>query len=394
MSAEVNTRRLLDTFLELVRIDSPSGREAAVGAYCKVALEAAGCDVRFDGSAALTGSDTGNLFAVLAGFGAAAPPAAPAGPLYFSAHMDTVGPCCGIMPSVREGFVCSDGTTVLGGDDKAGIAAIIETVRTLKEAESLGKAHPEIRVLLSVQEEVGLKGAKAMDRTEFADAQGTPCYVLDAAGKPGTVVNGAPHQHSYQAEYRGLAAHAGIAPEAGISAIRAAARAVASLPQGRVDEQCSTNVGTIHGGTANNVVAEACQVTGEMRSHDLDRLLALEAEVDALLKAAATDDGTGSGPARVEVSWEVNYEGFFAPVDSPQVALALEAARSLGLETRTEVGDGGADTNILISYGLAAVSLGCGMEHIHSTDERLAVQDLEDLARLTVRIAEVRQGGV
>ncbi len=390
--AVVNTERLLNTFLELVQIDSPSGAEAGVAAYCKETLEAAGCVVRFDDSSIITGSDVGNLFATLVAFGGEA--SLSSKPLYFSAHMDNVNPCTGVKPRVEGGFVYSDGTTVLGGDDKVGIAAIIETVRCLKEGEAQGEPHPEIRVLLSVREEQGLMGAKAMDITEFADAQGALCYVLDAAGKPGLVVNGAPYQHSYQARYTGLAAHAGIAPESGISAIRAAAKAVASLAQGRIDEQTTANVGTITGGTANNVVAEQCLVTGEIRSHDEDRLIAFEADVDKTLKAAAEDDGTGAGPVGVEVVWEVNYEGFFASEDSPEVTLALRAARKLGLEARTEVGDGGADTNILVSYGLAAISLGCGMERIHSTDERLAIQDLEDLARLTMSIVRESQRGV
>jgi len=386
--ATINAERLLETFLELVRISSPSGEEADVANYCKKALEEAGCMVRFDDSRDRSGSNTGNLFATLAAQGTGSTSTVPAQPLYFSAHMDNVDPCRGVNVEIKDGYLYSDGTTVLGGDDKVGIAAIIEMVRTLVEAKDEGEAHPEIRIVLSVREEQGLFGAKAMDAAEFADAQGAFCYVLDAPGKPGLVINGAPYQQSYAARYTGLAAHAGIAPEQGISAIRAAARAITALPQGKVDEQTTTNIGTINGGTATNVVAAECNITGELRSQDPHRLLELKAEIDSILSAACASDATGAGAAQVDISWEVNYEGYYAPDNSPEVSLALSAARQLGFEARTEVGGGGADTNIFVSYGLAAVSLGSGMERIHSTDERLAVQDLEDLTRLALGIVK------
>ena len=391
----VNTDRLLSTFLELVCIDSPSREEADVAAFCKQALEETGCAVHFDDTCDLTGSNTGNLFATLPAYSQDEAPAAFGSPLYFSAHMDTVDPCLGVKPQIKDGCIYSDGTTVLGSDDKAGIAAVIEMMRCMAEAEAVGEAHPEIRAVFSVQEEKGLIGAKAMDRAEFADAQGAYCYVLDAAGSPGIVVNAAPHQHSYTARFVGLAAHAGVNPKGGISAIRAAAKAIAALPQGAIDAETTTNVGTVQGGRANNIVANECLVTGEIRSHDLHKLLALKATIEDVFKEAAlsADDGTGAGPAKVVIEWEVNYEGFLAPKDSPEVALALAAAKRLGFEAQVETTNGGADTNVLVAYGLAAVSLGCGMTQIHSTDEYIAVRDLEDLARLAVAIVRESQRG-
>ena len=385
--ASINTERLLRTFLELVGIDSPSGQEAGVAAYCILALEEAGCIVGSAVSQVVEGSDSGNVIASLPAF-------LPNNsddeslPLYFSAHMDTIEPCRGIKPEIREGVIYSDGTTVLGGDDKVGLAAIIEMVRSLAEGEANDEPHPEIRMLFTVREEVGLMGAKALGEQEFKDVQGALCYVLDAAGEPGLIVNGAPYQHSYKARYQGLAAHAGIAPETGISAIRAAAQAVAALPQGRLDESSTTNIGTISGGTVNNVVSAECLVSGELRSHDKERLLLLQAQIEGILRTACLDDKTGAGAPQITVEWEVNYEGFYAPEDSPQVRLAERAARRLGLETRIEKGNGGADTNILASYGLAAVSLGSGMDRVHSTDELLAIADLENLARLALNIVK------
>lgn len=394
----INAERLLTTFLELVRIDSPSGKEAEVAAYCKQALEEAGCTVVIDGSAAVTGSNTGNLIASLEAFEQGeerreAKQAAPLGPLYFSAHMDTIEPCRGIKPHIKEGIIYSDGTTVLGGDDKVGVAAIIEMIRCVAEGETRGESHPEIRVLLTVQEEVGLIGAKALDRAQFSDAQGALCYVLDAGGTPGLVVNGAPYQLSYRAHYRGTAAHAGMAPETGISAIRAAAQAVAALPQGQIGTEqttATTNIGIISGGTATNVVAAECTLAGELRCQSKEQLEGYRAEIDSILKQAPQDDGTGAGLPTVTVEWEVNYEGFYAAEDSPQVVCALKAAEQLGLKARVETANGGADTNILASYGLAAVSLGSGMTQVHSTEEHLALADLENLTRLALGIVNAR----
>lgn len=391
----INKDRLLTTFLELVQIDSPSGDEAAVAAYCKRAFEEAGCTVYFDNSYTQTGSSTGNLFATYPSSILHTPEIQIQRPLplYFSAHMDTVDPCLGVKPHSKEGYIYSDGTTVLGGDDKAGIAAIIELVRALAES---GKdtVHQEIRIVLSVQEERGLIGAKALDPALFSHVQGAPCYVLDAAGKPGLVVNGAPYQYSYRAHFTGLASHAGLAPEAGISAIQVAAKALAALPQGRVDELTSTNVGTIQGGSANNVVAEECVVTGELRSHELSRIETLKARIESIFKATVEAEQSAVGSIALDISWEVNYEGFFAAKDSPQVALALKAARRIGLVPAIEISGGGADTNVLAALGLAAVSLGCGMENIHSTRERLAVNDLEDLARLALQIVLEETNGI
>ncbi|MDR3137027.1 MAG: M20/M25/M40 family metallo-hydrolase [Coriobacteriales bacterium] len=454
----MNAKRLLNTFLELVAIDSPSKGEAAVAAYCQQVLKACGCTVQLDTSATLTGSDTGNLFAVLPAKGSPTRADSAGGTtnpsenisqistfsdpfcnatLCFSAHMDCVPPCMGVEPYIRDGVIYSRGTTVLGGDDKVGIAAILELVASLAEND---RPHPSITVILSVQEEVGLIGAKSMRLAPYAKA-GDFCYVLDAAGQPGTVINAAPYQHSYRATYTGLAAHAGIAPECGISAIQVAARAVAALPQGRLDHITTANVGTITGGVANNIVAPQCVVTGECRSHDLDRLLAVRAQIDTILKTACPEDTSANlapvsfaastqeqriqaegaqtsqaqaedagpakelaegaqtqqaedvGPAQEQVEWEVNYVGFYASPSSPEVILALEAAHALGLPAALERSGGGADTNVFVAQGLRAVSLGSGMDQVHTTDERLSIVDLENLARWIIEISYQFNGG-
>jgi len=375
----MDAQRLLDTFLELVQVDSPSLHEAAVAQYCKRAFEEAGCTVSIDGTAAVTGSDTGNLTATLAG-------TAP-GCLYFSAHMDTVSPGIGVRPVISDGIIRSLGETVLGGDDKCGVAAIIELVRTLAEHDL---PHPRVVVLLSVGEEIDLLGAKAMDGAAF---DGEPCFVLDAAGHPGIVVIGAPYHHSFTATFTGQAAHAGVAPETGVSAIGMAAHAIAAMELGRLDAQTTANIGTVAGGVANNIIAATCTVTGECRSQTPERVEEVHAHIDACLRAAAADaaavaagTAAGNGAVGVEVAWAENYRGFKLPQDDPVAVLALEAAHALGLPAGTEVTGGGADTNVLNEKGLHAVTLGTGMTAIHGCHEQLAVGDLESLARLVIEI--------
>jgi tripeptide aminopeptidase len=370
----MNPDRLLATFLELVRIDSPSLSEGAVAAYCRRALEAAGCTVRLDDSAELTGSNTGNLIASLPG-------TAP-GKLYFSAHMDTVTPGEGIEPQIEDGIITAAGETVLGGDDKVGVAAILELVRSLAEDDA---SHPDIGVLFSVGEEIGLAGARAMDGSAFA---GEPCFVLDAGGSPGVVVIGAPYHHAFTATFSGKAAHAGVEPEKGVSAIVLASKAVLAMELGRLDAHTTANVGTITGGSANNIVPDTCVVNGEFRAMDVRRIEEVHAQLASALEGAV--EGSDGG---VSVDWREEYPGFIVPQDDPLVQLVLAAARSLGLTARTEFTGGGSDANIFSDKGLKPLVLGTGMTGIHGLGEQLAVKDLEDLARLCISIASAYTPG-
>ncbi len=363
----INPQRLLTTFLDLVRIDSPSGHEAAVAHYCCEALEAAGCAVAIDDTTATTGSDTGNLIAELTGEAA--------GKLYFSAHMDTVSPGEGIKPLVEAGIIRASGDTILGADDKVGIAAIIEMVRVLRENEL---SHPTIGILFSVGEEKNLRGANAMDATMF---HGEPCFVLDSENQPGEVVVGAPYHNSFIATFRGKAAHAGVCPEKGISAIALAAAAINAMQLGRLDEVTTANIGTIAGGSADNIVADSCVVTGEFRSLHEQRLNEVGEMISAAIESAVT--GTAGG---VDVIWEKGYPGFLLDESHPVVQLALKAAERIGLPARVAVTGGGSDTNVFSDKGLQAVTLGTGMKEIHGLGECLAVDDLESLTQLIIQI--------
>ncbi|MBE0475991.1 MAG: M20/M25/M40 family metallo-hydrolase [Coriobacteriia bacterium] len=367
--------RLLRTFLELVRIDSPSGRESAVADYCEDALAAAGMAVTRDDSARMTGSDTGNLVATLPGTAAGVA-------LVLSAHMDCVQPCEGVEPVVADGFVTSAGETVLGADDKAGIAAIIELVRRITADR---RPHAGIRVVLTVAEEMGLVGAKALDAALLA---GDVCLVLDADGSPGEIVVSSPTHYTFSAAFRGRSSHAGVAPEAGVSAIAMASRAVCAMPLGRLDAETTANVGTVVGGSATNVVPAEVTLTGECRSRDRDRVERVREAMDRALREAASEAGGG-----VEVSWRLEYEGVTFAEDDPRLRLVRRACRRSGLEPRAIATGGGSDGNIFSSVGVPTIVLACGMSGVHSTGETLRIGDLGRLAVLLEAVVAEAAGG-
>ena len=366
--------RVLETFLDLVRIDSPTGRERRVAEYLAAALADTGCAVRFDETQGRTGADTGNLLATLPG-------TAPGAVVAFSAHMDCVQPCEGVEPVVKDGIVRSAGATILGGDDKVGLAAIVEAIRRLREEQG---AHAEVRAVLTVSEERGLLGAKALAHDDCA---ADVCLVLDADGAVGGVVTAAPTHYTFTATFTGTAAHAGVEPEHGRSAIVMAATAVSAMEIGRLDPQTTANIGTIVGGSATNVVAPRCDVTGECRSLDRSRAEAVRGSMDsALREAAAAHGGT------VEVTWTLEYEGFAFDADAPAVALVEAACGDIGVTPRRFATGGGSDGNVFAAHGVPTLVLSSGMAKVHSTDEELEVAQLERLVDLLVAVARRAAG--
>lgn len=360
----MNPIRLLDLFCEIVRIESPSRHEAAMAARCADELRGLGFSVRFDDSAAQTGADTGNLVAHLPG-------TAP-GHVVLSAHMDTVQPCAGIEPVVEDGVVRSAGDTILSADDKAGVAAILEGVRSVVEE---GAPRPDVTVLLTTCEELHLLGSGAL--APDALPAGAPCYVLDADGAPGTVITGAPCHWTLEAVFAGRASHAGVVPEAGISAIQMAAVAIGAMPLGRIDEATTANIGVIAGGRETNVVPEACMLRGECRSLYPERAEAQKAAMTvALEQAAARFGGT------VGIDWTPSYGAVLYDEDDALVQAAARAARAAGLEPCFRHDGGGSDANVLAARGVRAVTLGVGMTAFHSPEEHISVADLEGTARL------------
>jgi tripeptide aminopeptidase len=362
--------RVLDTFLELVRIDSPSGSEAVFGRRLGALLTDAGMSVRFDDAHERTDSECGNLIAEL-------PATAVGRTVVLSSHMDTVEPGRGIVPVVEGGTVTSRGETILGADAKAGIAAIIECVRLLGERRL---PHPAVRVLVTVGEEMGLQGAKALSST---DCDGDICLVLDADGAPGGIVVAAPTHHTFKASFTGRSAHAGVEPEKGASAVEAACRAVAAMRLGRLDDETTANIGAIKGGGATNVVAASCELTGECRSLDACSIETVRDEMDAALRAAADQVGVA-----VTVSWTKEYEGFRFAADDPLVTIVEEACAGAGVAAFRFRTGGGSDANVLSSKGLPSLVLSSGMRDVHSTKESISVADLEALVRILLAVIE------
>ena len=386
----MNPDRVLDSFLEMAAIESPSGHEAPKAADCAAILAAMGVTVTFDASAAETGSDTGNLIAHL--------PGTVPGRIGFSAHLDTVKPCAGIEAVIEQRHICDDvtcrmaevvcsaGETILSADDKAGITAIFEGLRSVLES---GAPRPDITVLLTTCEEQSLLGAGALAEdalawpenlpaaTPEAERDGCfPLFVLDADGAPGTIIMGAPYHWTLRARIEGRAAHAGVEPEEGVSAIQIAAAAVAAMPLGRIDECTTANVGRIEGGVAVNIVPAVVTLMGECRSLYEDRVLAQrDAMTRALEEAAARFGG------QVEVAWELDYPAVMHEPGDAIVAHLEAAAATCGLESRHATSGGGADANILGTKGADAITLGIGMTNFHSVDEYIEVADLQNMAR-------------
>ncbi|MEF9925416.1 MAG: M20/M25/M40 family metallo-hydrolase [Raoultibacter sp.] len=359
----MDSQRLLATFFDLVTIDSPSRFEADVAAYCKRVLTSLGAQVYFDQSAAQTGSNTGNCIAHF--------PGTVAGHIAFSAHMDCVDPCCGVKPVVEQGVIRSAGATVLGADDKAGLAALLEALQCVLATDT---PRPDITVVLTTCEELSLVGSSALAADLFSGE--VPCFVLDADGAPGTIIVGAPYHHTLNATFSGKAAHAGVVPEQGISALQMAAAAICAMHLGRIDECTTANIGVIEGGREINIIAERCTLKGECRSLYEQRALAQRDAMTAALRQAADDFG-----GTVEVSWHLDYPGILLDETDPLVVKLIQAAQAAGLTPHCAVSGGGSDANVLGTKGAKAITLGIGMTAFHSCDEYISIADLEGSAR-------------
>ena len=366
MAATVQRERIIGEFVELCRIDSPSRHEAAIAAELEQRLRALGLAVRNDDS----GPETGNLIASW-------PANGPGQPILLTTHMDTVEPGRGIQPRLVDGFVASDGTTILGADAKAGLAAILEGLRALGEA---GSPHPLIEVVFTWGEELGHAGAAELDFGSFAARLG---FCLDALCPVGTVVNHAPGYDRIEAVFKGRGAHAGSEPERGISAIVAAAHAIVGMRLGRIDSETTANLGMIRGGTVRNAVPAEVVLGGEARSLDSAKLEAQVAHMVERCEAGARQVG-----AQVELQVEHAYLPYRIDSESPVARLAAAAAGRAGLTPTFSPTGGGSDANNFNAAGLPMVVLGIGCIGGHTVDERVAVSDLEALARQVVALVE------
>jgi tripeptide aminopeptidase len=325
-----------------------------------------------DGAGATIGSTMGNIYCRLPGRVEGGTP------LFFCAHLDTVPPTGPLEPTVEDGVVRNAGGTILGADNKAAVAAMLEAVRRILVE---GRPHAGVELLFTPMEEVGLVGAKAFDAGRLEARTG---YVYDQAAPIGEIILGAPTHRNVFATFSGQAAHAGMAPEEGRSAILAAARAIADLRLGRIDEETTANVGVIAGGTARNVVAERCRIEAEVRSHDEAKLADLVQEtLDTLSYAASVSD------CAVEADVVEVYRGYRFNADDPPVRLARAALERCGYEVSLGLTGGGADANVFNAAGLACVNLANGMTAIHTPEEHISVADVEGMVEVTLALVEL-----
>jgi tripeptide aminopeptidase len=363
---------LLDLFLELCAIPSPPGEERAVADRVLAELRGAGLRPDEDGTGPETGSTAGNLYCRL--------PATDTDggtPIMLCAHLDTVPFEGRLEPVVEDGVVRNAGGAILGADNKSAVVAMLDASRRIVEER---RPHAGIELLFTTKEEVGLVGAVAFDHSRLEARLG---YVYDQAAPIGEIVLGAPFSQEVVARFHGRAAHAGMYPEEGRSAIAAAARAVADLRLGRLDDQTTANVGLIRGGTARNIVPEWCTIEIDARSHEADRLADLVREMLETIGFAAT-----LSDCEVETTATPRYRGYRFRADEQVVRVARAGLERAGYEPTLGLSGGAADANVFNDRGLPCLNLANGMAQIHTPDEHIAVADLEGMVEVTLGIVD------
>lgn len=373
----INHERLSEEFVRLASINSPPLKEAAIASYLSERLQRLGGAVRFDNSSIATGSEVGNLVVSFPGTGKVTEP------LLFSVHMDTVEPGGQVEPVLRDGVFYSGGDTVLGADDKAGIAELIEALEVVSEQNI---PHGPIEVVVTVAEEIGLVGAKHFDYSMIEARYG---YALDTEGV-GMMVLQAPGANHLHIEIEGLASHAGMAPELGMSAIQTAALAIARMRLGRIDHETTANIGSIEGGVACNIVPQNVSIIGEARSHNSQKLQEQTDHMIACLEEAAeemtrTINGQLVRP-RIKADVRADFPSMSVSEDAAVVKLAATAAAATGQKLQVRLGGGGSDANIFNGHGIEMIILATGMTRVHTHDESVSVADMVHVAELLVEI--------
>lgn len=360
----IDEKRLLHTFLEYVQIDSETLNEREMAERLSRELKELGAEVWRDDAGAPIGSNGYNVYARLEGD-------LPAPPLLFSAHTDTVTPGNGIRPIVADGMVKSSGDTILAADDKSGVAGIMEALRTVTERKL---PHRTIEIMFSIAEEGGLRGAKGGDYTKL---RAKHAVVLDSSGDAGQIVTSAPGQTRIRAVVHGRAAHAGAAPEEGVSAIQAAAAGVAAMRLLRIDEETTANIGVFQAEYATNIVPERALVVGEARSRDAEKLARQSEHMRQCLQEACDRFG-----ARLECDIETMYAAYRVAEDDPFLREVMAASRRAGVAPFCMATGGGSDANVMHEHGISAIVLATGMDKVHTTEERITLENLANTAKI------------
>ena len=369
----INHNRLFTTFMELCAIDSEPTRERLMGDRLTEMLATLGFVVSEDDTGKKIGGSAGNLYARLEGTAAGEA-------LLFSCHMDRVVPGVNVKPRIEGDYIVSDGTTVLGADDASGLAALLEGITVLKET---GKAHPTIELVLTVAEELSLVGSRHFDTTQVTSRTG---FVLDAGGNVGEIVLQAPEHIKFKAVFHGRSAHAGFAPEQGISAIQIAATAISRMGLLRIDAETTANIGSISAIGPTNIVQDRCELQGEVRSLVPEKVRSHMASLSKVMQSAAAEYA-GS----VTIETVTSYQAYQLREDSEPVCRAARAAADIGVPVCYKATGGGSDANYFNIRGLPTVVLSCGYEKVHTTAERIP---LKQLVLLTDWVLAIIDNGV
>lgn len=356
----INKDRIANTFIELVKIDSLSGEEEKISRHLTERFSRLGCEVRRDEVNNVIALQPGNINA---------------DPVMLCSHMDTVGQDYGVKPQIGEdGIIRSDGTTILGADDKSGIAIILEIMRVYQEHPEL--RHPDIEAVITTSEETGLKGSTALDKSRLRGKWG---LILDHGGPIGVIVTSGPTSRHFRFTIHGKAAHAAEEPEKGVNAIQAAALSITKCPCGRLDDVSVSGIGIIHGGVATNIVPDEVVVEGMARSFDNAKLEAWGAKMEAAFR-----DGCAVYGAEVTIEKHDSYYAYnLTPAAKPWKRVE-EACEKLDLHFRTEASLGGTDANVFNKAGIPCCATSTGMASFHMKSEHIAIQDMYDSARLVI----------
>jgi len=372
----INEERLIESFMELVKIDSISREERNLADFLVKKLKDLGLEVTVDQAGEKVKSNSGNIIARLKGN------TDKGIPIMFSAHMDTVIPGKNINPLCDGEKVVSDGKTILGADDKAAIAALLESLHIIKEKNI---SHGDIEIVFTICEEIGLHGAKNLD---ISDLNARMAFVLDCGGQVGEIISAAPSQNSLKIIIHGKSAHAGSNPEEGINAIQVAGFALSRMKLGRIDEETTTNIGIISGGKATNIVPDEVTLEGEVRSRNEEKLEKYTEKLKQIAKDTAQEF-----KAKAEVKINRECYCYNLSTDDQVVEIAMKAAKDMGLEPLLHPSGGGSDANVFNKKGFPSVDLAIGMEKVHTVDEYILVKNLKNTVKYVLSIINTLASG-
>lgn len=362
------TAKIVNEFMKLVTIDNESLKEREMADHITARLYQMGYEPWEDNAGQKAGGNAGNIICRIPGDSTL-------DSIMFLAHMDSVYPCQGKVPVVREGYIYSKGDTVLGSDDLSGVAAMLSLADSLR---SYNRPRGDVWLVFTIAEEIGLIGARHLD---ISKVNADFAYVLDSGDDVGKATVTAPSHNTFKAVITGKAAHAGMEPEKGVSAIVAASKAIAEMHTGRIDFETTANIGTIEGGRALNIVCDEVIVRGEVRSRNLNKLIKYSDDIISKFKMHAENMG-----ATAEVEMDREYNSFSVSDDEPMLIKYKKALAEMGVEYREEHSGGGSDTNVIYNKGIKALTISCGMEKVHSTSERISLKNLEKLEKLMIEL--------